>query len=328
MKRIAGILASICFFALILWVPHGVYAGNPPDSSSTVSGNSAPADGSTTTTITITLKNANVNLSSSDNILITSDSNTHFNPSNVTLDGSGTFTTQMYSTTVGSVPIIITDTTTNTNNLTIGSITFYQPGSATPTPTPTPNPNACTDAAPGGTAKLTSAVSAGPHSITLTWTDAPNPVSYYLLSYGLSSGNYMYGNPNIGGQGTTSYTVGSLATGTKYYFAIRAGNGCSPGNYSNEVFAVAGASAVPTPTPTLTVVTVTTDTPTTPTDTPIPTITPAPTEQPTVTPEPTGGSIVGIVVAIGTAIGVLIVAGIGVWIFIQKRRPRPPITYF
>jgi hypothetical protein len=73
----------------------------------------------------------------------------------------------------------------------------------------------------------------------------------------------------MGGQGTTSYTVGNLATGKKYYFVVRAGNGCTPGTFSNELSAVAGETPTPTPAPT-----------DTPTPTPMPTDTPA---------SPTGG---------------------------------------
>jgi hypothetical protein len=58
----------------------------------------------------------------------------------------------------------------------------------------------------------------------------------------------MYGNPNVGGQGTTSYTVGSLSPGKRYYFTVQAVNGCSPGGFSNEISAVSGGTAVSIPT--------------------------------------------------------------------------------
>ena len=45
----------------------------------------------------------------------------------------------------------------------------------------------------------------------------------------------MFGNPNIGNSDTTEYTVKSLVGGKKYYFKIRAGNGCMPGSFSNEL---------------------------------------------------------------------------------------------
>lgn len=141
---------------------------------------------------------------------------------------------------------------------------------ATPTPTPS---SGCWDPAPGGSVELKTATSSGAHDITLTWTDATDPVSYYLLSYGLAPGQYIYGNPNMGGQGTTTYTVGGLTTGKTYYFVVRAGNGCTPGTFSNELSAVAGET--PTPTPPA-------EPDPAPQDTPTPTIT----DTPTLTPEP------------------------------------------
>jgi len=116
----------------------------------------------------------------------------------------------------------------------------------TPVPTPTPTPGAvlgagvsvsiCTDIPPGGAPTLTSAVG-GVNSVTLTWTPATDPVSYYLIAYGTSSGSYQFGNPNIGGKGTTSYTISGLSGGVTYYFVVRAGNGCAPGPFSNELAA-------------------------------------------------------------------------------------------
>ncbi|MFH1827541.1 MAG: fibronectin type III domain-containing protein, partial [bacterium] len=65
-----------------------------------------------------------------------------------------------------------------------------------------------------------------------------DPVSYYLVSYGTSAGGQTYGNPNVGGKGTTSYTISGLSgRGATYYFKVRAGNGCEPGDYSNEISA-------------------------------------------------------------------------------------------
>ena len=140
----------------------------------------------------------------------------------------------------------ITETPTPTETLTP---TLTLTPTETPVPSPTPTPLSCADGAPGSAPQLTSATSKGPNQITLTWTTATDPVSYYLVSYGIASGQYIYGNPNVGGQGTSSYIVTHLAKGTTYYFVVRAGNGCTPGSFSNELSATTtgGVTASPSP---------------------------------------------------------------------------------
>ena len=99
--------------------------------------------------------------------------------------------------------------------------------------------DACDDNSPGGKPVLISAVPKG-NSVTLTWSEAQDPVTHYLVAYGRSETEIEYGNPNVGGKGTTTYTVGGLAKGVKYYFKVRPVNGCRPGDFSNKLSATPG----------------------------------------------------------------------------------------
>lgn len=98
----------------------------------------------------------------------------------------------------------------------------------------------CGDSKPSSAPTLLSATPTGNNSIILRWSKASDPASYYLVTFGLRTGEQLYGNPNVGGNDTTAYTINNLSGGTRYFFKVRAGNGCMPGDYSNEVSAVAG----------------------------------------------------------------------------------------
>lgn len=127
---------------------------------------------------------------------------------------------------------------------------------ATPSPTPTPSPEpessatntpkssskpkpktpTCNDTPPGSkTPFLYSALSPNGNSIMLYFAEGDNPYTYYALEYGRKSGEYIWGSTNIGGKGVRTYLVQSLIPNTTYYFRVRAGNGCAPGPWSNEI---------------------------------------------------------------------------------------------
>lgn len=92
-------------------------------------------------------------------------------------------------------------------------------------------PPVCTATTPTNVPVL-SVVSIGTNYVTLAWTTV-SPVTHYLIAYGLSSGDYIYGNPNVGN--VTAYTISGLSGGTTYFFVVRGVNDCAPGPYSNEV---------------------------------------------------------------------------------------------
>ena len=117
-----------------------------------------------------------------------------------------------------------------------------------------PGPVACTDTIPASSPSITSLVS-GSNSMGVNFSPASDPVSYYALEYGTKSGEYVYGASNIGGKETRSYTVNLLSPGRRYYFRVRAGNGCMIGPWSTEKSAVTLGGfyePISTPKPTVT----------------------------------------------------------------------------
>ncbi|MGB9706563.1 MAG: fibronectin type III domain-containing protein [Microgenomates group bacterium] len=123
----------------------------------------------------------------------------------------------------------------------------------TPVPTPTSAPGAvlgagvsapvCTDAKPGIPTGFTAIAGPGAGEVTLSWIPPALPYTYFLIAYSDSpSWPPKWGNPNV--SNVTSYTVSGLGSGT-YWFWLRAGNGCMPGDFTGPISpgAIAGVTA-------------------------------------------------------------------------------------
>lgn len=144
-------------------------------------------------------------------------------------------------------------------------ITFPENPIASPTPTvvPTPTPNngnnsnnggssgpsspSCNDSKPTKAPVLLGYTTTSKNQVTLTWKKALDPVTHYLISYGVKPNIPLYGNPNIGDKNTTHYTVNALSGGVTYYFRVRAINNCTPGDYSNEIAVRVGGRTINSP---------------------------------------------------------------------------------
>lgn len=73
------------------------------------------------------------------------------------------------------------------------------------------------------------------------FSPASDPVTYYYIAYGSKNNPQQHGVSFDQGHssGVLSYTINKLGAGD-YYFSIRAGNGCMPGPWSNQMLAKSG----------------------------------------------------------------------------------------
>lgn len=107
----------------------------------------------------------------------------------------------------------------------------------------------CNDAKPGSVPTLLSAVATGANEVTLTWTKASDPVTGYMVAFGLSAGDLRFGDPSQGSKNDTSRVIKNLSGGTTYFFRVKAANGCNASDYSNEIAVTASGSALGTTVP-------------------------------------------------------------------------------
>lgn len=104
--------------------------------------------------------------------------------------------------------------------------------------TSSPGPPTCNDPTPATPVDLVATATGS--NVLLTWNAIVEPFTSYLVAYGPSADNILYGNPNIGI--STSYTVGGLTPGAQYCFYVRAQNGCMPGSPSNTICVNTGST--------------------------------------------------------------------------------------
>lgn len=100
----------------------------------------------------------------------------------------------------------------------------------------------CGEPKPNTPGSFSATAGTGFGEVILSWAvpATPPPFTYFLVAYSDTADAPKWGNPNIG-TGTT-YTVGGLTAGS-YYFWVRAGNGCMPGDFVGPESVVLGAGA-------------------------------------------------------------------------------------
>ena len=317
------IVFGLIFLSLFLYLPVKVFAGNPPvqsNSQYTTPSGFAPSDGTSTETINVHLQDSSQNVVAGDVISLSSsnDSTALFPQNNQTTDSNGNATFSVTTTTPGGVKITLFDSTNNVTFPDWFTVTFYDVAKG------------CSNVPPAPV--LSSVVSNSDNKATLTWVNSANPVSNYLISYGTATKNYIYGNTNVGPQGTTSTTVGSLAGGKKYYFVVAANNNCGTSGFSNEVSAIVNpvpATVAPTVKPTTEPAIVT------PTATPITTFVTnesTNTSQEVVdspTPAPTTSDVNSTFMYLGIGIiaaGVIVISGVFIFQKIKNKNKIPPLS--
>lgn len=104
----------------------------------------------------------------------------------------------------------------------------------TETPLTPAGPNFCTQEAPKSTPVIYNVEQINSNSVKINFYAAQKPVNYYYLQYGIEPHKYIYGANFIGDENSNEFVVSLLQPGATYYFQLRAGNGCMPGDWGNE----------------------------------------------------------------------------------------------
>jgi hypothetical protein len=103
----------------------------------------------------------------------------------------------------------------------------------------------CTAAKPDSTPDLFQ-INAKKESVSLYFSPSSGNRDRYYVMYGLTSGAEQYGFEfQNSASGVINVEISALKANTTYYFKVRAGNGCKPGDWSNEL-AVETGQRLPT----------------------------------------------------------------------------------
>lgn len=96
--------------------------------------------------------------------------------------------------------------------------------------------NSCNKDKPGlKTPQIYSGYSNTPTSITINFTPSDEPYDHYGIEYGTKPNTYTWGLTNIGDKTIRSYTINLLKPNTTYYIRLQARNGCTGGDWGNEI---------------------------------------------------------------------------------------------
>jgi len=230
------VILSVIFLSLS---PTTAYAGNPPDAAhSSLSATEVPAGGSQST-VTVTLQDSSGTPLAGDVVKLsdTADSTIVFSPATATLDASGSATFSAASSQAGTDSIDVIDTTTNTTLNALGHIIFDA--------APTPASPQCSSTAPTSAPNIYQVVAAN-STATIYLSPPSSSFDGFTVSYGLDANadtyNATFSQGNTGA--AVKYTINSLTPNTKYYFKVRANNGCATGPWSN-VMSSTGQSSLP-----------------------------------------------------------------------------------